>query len=142
MQMILQTIGVGASRLVIDGEIAGQRHFWRGSASRGRPMPKYLFHGTYAPEAVREVMEGGFTKRSEAVHAGIEQLGGSVDALYWGQGGVGSYVPVELPDDAAAHAMVLAASQGAGTATATRLLNAAEADVARERGSSFRSPGT
>lgn len=105
-------------------------------------MPTYLFQGSYASDAVKEVVENGFAGRQEALEAALGQLGGRLESVHWEQGTTKSYVIAELPDDEAAHAMVLQATQGAGTASATRLLDASEAEAARARGSSFRSPGT
>lgn len=70
-----------------------------------------------------------------------QSLGGSIEVFGWGFGGKESYCVAVLPDDAAGHAVALAAS-AAGEVTVTRLLDAAEVDEAIARNVAFRMPGS
>ncbi|MGE0305751.1 MAG: GYD domain-containing protein [Acidimicrobiia bacterium] len=103
-------------------------------------MPRYLMHGVYTAEAVKGLMAAGAASRLEAVRAMADGLGGSVESLEWGFGGKDSYAVLNLPDDAAAHAVALMAS-AAGEVTAIRLLSAEEVDESIRRGAAFRPPG-
>ena len=98
-------------------------------------------HGRYAPEAVQGLMSAGAASRLDAVKALAESVGGSVEWINWTFGGTGSYALMNLPDDAAAHAIALTASAGAGEASAIRLLTAEEVDESISRRAAFRPPG-
>jgi uncharacterized protein with GYD domain len=109
-------------------------------AAKGINVPRYLLHGRYTADAVRGLMADGAASRLNAVKALAEGLGGRCEWLNWAFGGKDSYALLELPDDAAAHSVALAASV-AGEVTAIRLLDAAEVDESIGRRSNFRAPG-
>lgn len=108
-------------------------------------MPKYLLHGRYNAAMVEALHTNGATSRLDAIATGMARVGGSVDCCYWTNSGTENWVIADLPDDAAANAIVLSVSRHStdgAWATVTRLLDATDLDTAIARNSSMRPPGT
>ena len=103
-------------------------------------MPKYLAIGHYNEDSVKGLLSAGARSRLEAITAMVSGLGGSIDSMFWGQGGADVYAIATLPNDAAAQAVALAGST-AGTVTVVRVLDADEVDEAIGLAPNFRRPG-
>ncbi|MFN0093011.1 MAG: GYD domain-containing protein [Acidimicrobiales bacterium] len=108
-------------------------------------MARYLLHGRYDAQMTQGLLAGGAASRRDAVQALAASVGGSViDEIRWAFGGTESYVLMELPDDEAAHAIVLTVTSVPGTswADAIKLLDADSVDRAIAKSAAFRPPGS
>ncbi len=105
-------------------------------------MALYLFQGTYSREGAEGLLRDGGTKRRAAVEALITNLGGRLEAFYYGFGEKDLYMVVALPDNvAAAAASLIVVASGAGSWRTTVLMTAEEMDRASQSGASYRPPG-
>ena len=107
-------------------------------------MAKFLVEVKYTLEGIKGVKSEGGTARVAAATAGIEELGGKVEAFYFAFGETDVVVIVDAPDNLSAAALGLAVTAGGGAATRTTvLLTAGEMDEAAKKasGSSYRPPG-
>jgi uncharacterized protein with GYD domain len=106
-------------------------------------MPKYLIIANYTAEGAAGVLREGGSGRVAAVTSAVEGLGGSVESFYFGFGDGDAYVIVDVPSatDAAALALNVGASGGAGTKTVC-LLTPAEVDEAAKKTANYRAPGS
>lgn len=71
-------------------------------------MPTYMVRFSYSPEAWAALVKKP-EDRTPAVEALVKQAGGRLTALYYHMGDYDGTVIAELPDDAAANAVVMAA---------------------------------
>ena len=86
-------------------------------------MPKYMFEANYTRDGLQGLAAGGGTARRDAIESMLEGQGGKLEALYFAQGESAVVLIVDLPDDKALAAIVLAVTAaGAVTNTKTRLL--------------------
>jgi uncharacterized protein with GYD domain len=105
-------------------------------------MPKYLLEGHYSPEGAKGVMNEGGSGRRAAVAKMAEGLGGKLESLYFAFGGVDAYAVLDLPDNVAAAAVGLAASQSGTVSVKTVvLLTPEEMDAAAKKTVPYRAPG-
>ena len=105
-------------------------------------MGRYLFQGTYSREGAAGLLREGGTKRRAAVEALIKNLGGRLEAFYYGFGETDLFIIAELPDHvAAASASLIVVASGAGSWRTTVLLTADEMDGVSKRGAAYRPPG-
>lgn len=105
-------------------------------------MPKYLFEGTYLPEAVKGVMKEGGRARRQAVEQLTQSLGGRLEAFYFTFGSRDYLVIADLPDSTAAAAVSAAvAASGASHPSTTPLITPEEFDQATKRPATYRAPG-
>ena len=105
-------------------------------------MAHYLFQGTYSREGAQGLLREGGTKRRAAVESLIKNLGGRLEAFYYGFGETDLYMIVELPDHAAAaSASLIVVASGAGSWRTTVLLSAEDMDRASRSGAAYRAPG-
>ena len=105
-------------------------------------MPLYLFQGTYSREGAAGLLREGGTKRRAAVEALVKNLGGRLEAFYYGFGETDLFMIVELPDHiAAASASLIVVASGAGSWRTTVLLSAEEMDRVTKSGAAYRPPG-
>ena len=106
-------------------------------------MPKYLVEAAYTSRGATGIVTGGgATARRKAVHEMMQSLGGSVEALYYGIGGVEAYVIVEAPDNVSMAAVSLAVSSAGGATLRTiALLTVEEMDEAAKKVIVYRGPG-
>jgi len=106
-------------------------------------MPKYLVEAAYTSRGATGIVTGGgATARRKAVHEMMQSLGGSVEALYYGIGGVEAYVIVEAPDNVSMAAVSLAVSSAGGATLRTiALLTVEEMDEAAKKVVVYRGPG-
>jgi uncharacterized protein with GYD domain len=88
------------------------------------------------------VQSKGGSARREAVKETLEELGGKVEAFYFGFGDEDAYVIADMPSNEAAAAVALAVNAtGGGAAKTTVLLTPEEVDAAAEQSVSYRAPG-
>ena len=105
-------------------------------------MPKYLIQASYTVAGTKGLLKDGGTKRRTAVNLLMKQLGGSLEAFYFGFGDDDVYAIVDAPDNvtAAAVALTITAS-GAVKLKTTVLLSPDEIDQAAKKSVPYRAPG-
>ena len=105
-------------------------------------MPKYLIQASYTVEGTKGVLKDGGTKRRTAVSVLMKQLGGRVEAFYYGFGDADVHAIVEAPDNVTAAAVSLAiTASGAASLKTTPLLSPDEIDQATKKSVTYRPPG-
>ena len=105
-------------------------------------MAKYLVEVKYTLEGIKGVKAEGGSARVAAATAGVEDLGGRIEAFYFAFGEADAYVIADMPDNVSAAALGLIVSAGGGATTNTVvLLTPEELDAAAKRQSSYRPPG-
>jgi uncharacterized protein with GYD domain len=105
-------------------------------------MPKFLFESRYSAEGAKGLEKEGGTSRREAVKRHLQDLGGTLECMYYAFGDVDVYSIVDLPDHASAAALSLAVNQsGAISSKAVVLLTPEEIDEATRKTVHFRAPG-
>ena len=105
-------------------------------------MPKYLFQASYTAEGAKGVLKEGGSQRRATVERMAKDLGGHVEAFYFGFGQTDAYVIVDLPDHVASAAASLAvAASGAANIRTTVLMTPEEMDQAARKIVSYRPPG-
>ena len=106
-------------------------------------MPKYLFHASYTRQGVEGIQARGGSSRRDALAGSARSLGGELESFYFAFGDHDSYVIVDLPDNEAAAALVLAATAAGGADVKTTvLLTPEQVDEAAKRSVEYRPPGT
>ena len=105
-------------------------------------MPKYLGRLTFMAEGLKGLRAEGAVHRREVARSIVENLGGTQECYYLAFGQDDLYSIIDLPDDEAAAALAMAASEtGAVKATITKLLTAEQVDEAFTRTVAYRPPG-
>jgi uncharacterized protein with GYD domain len=105
-------------------------------------MAKYLISASYSAEGLRGLQRDKASGRRQAVSAAVEGLGGKVECLYYALGQDDVYVIVDMPDNASAAALGVAASAtGLVHARTTALITVEEVDRALEKSVNYRAPG-
>ena len=97
-------------------------------------MPKYLIEANYLSEGMAGLLKEGGTKRRAAVDQLFSSLGGTVEAFYYAFGERDVFIIGELPDNAAAAALVFPKiffPGGGSTATLLSISTLGVAYVAR-----------
>ena len=69
-------------------------------------MAKYLIKASYSRDGLKGLMKAGGSSRVKALETATAGVGGSVESFYFAFGTDDVYVTVDLPDHAAAIAMV------------------------------------
>ena len=106
-------------------------------------MPKYLLEVRYTSEGLKGVVAKGGSARVEAATAGVESVGGKVEAFYFAFGDTDVYVICDFPDNAAAAAVALTVGAAGGAAVRTvALLTPEEVDQATKATVAYRPPGS
>ncbi len=101
-----------------------------------------MLRATYTAASLQGYAREGFTARRDEANALAAHMGGSVGYSYFTAGGDELYLIIDMPDDAAANALILAAnSSGAARVQAMRLLSLEEMDDATRRAPTYRPPG-
>ena len=106
-------------------------------------MAKFLLAASYTAEGVKGVTSEGGTSRRAAVEEAIGDLGGSVEAFYFGFGDNDVYIIADFQDNVTAASFSLAVnSTGAlrGKVLAV-LLSPEELDQAAQKVGGYRPPG-
>ena len=105
-------------------------------------MAKYLWFASYTTEGSKGLLKEGGTSRRESVEKLVADLGGSIEAFYFGFGDEDVYVIADLPDNTTAAAVSLAiAASGAVKIKTTVLLTPDEVDRAVHTTVAYRPPG-
>lgn len=105
-------------------------------------MPKYLIEVNYAGEGINGLIKEGGTRRQAAVDELFKSLGGALENFYFSFGDKDVYIIGELPDNAAAMALVLRVNaSGAALCNTKVLINPEEVDEAVKRNVTYRPPG-
>ena len=106
-------------------------------------MSKYLFQADYTAEGIAGLQREGGTGRRAMFERMFADMGGSLEAFYYGFGAEDLYMIVDLPDDAAAAAASMAlSSAGAIVARITVLITPETIDEATRRAVNYRPPGS
>jgi uncharacterized protein with GYD domain len=104
-------------------------------------MSRYLFEASYTVEGSKGLMKEGGTARRAVVEKMVENLGGRLEAFYFGFGETDVYVLLSLPDNVAAAAISLTvAATGAVRTKTTVLLTPEEIDQAVKTPVDFQAP--
>ena len=106
-------------------------------------MPKYLVQAQYTTEGLKGTVGAGFGERERYLRQLTEEeLGGTLEALYWAWGSDDLIAVMDIPDETMAIAGVLAtALSGVSHQRTTPLLTAEQMDAARAKIPSFTGPG-
>ena len=106
-------------------------------------MPKYLFEGTFSPEAAQGLKKAGAASRPKVIGAMCAELGGTLESFYFAFGDVDVITICDLPDDEAAAAVSFAVSSAGSVGIKTvKLMTADEVDSALKRSVTYRPPGS
>lgn len=105
-------------------------------------MAKYMFQASYTQEGLKGLFKDGGSRRREDLQAAVQQLGGSLEVLYFAFGDQDVYSIVDLPDNVSAStaALVITAS-GAARIKTVVLLTPEEVDQAVKKSVKYRAPG-
>ena len=105
-------------------------------------MPRYLLEGSYVGEGLKGILKVGGSGRRKAIAEMIQSVGGKLEFMYFAFGERDVVGIVELPDNATAAALSLAANaSGAVEVRTTVLLTPEEVDAATKKSVHFRPPG-
>lgn len=105
-------------------------------------MPKYLIEVNYVGEGINGLFKEGGTRRRAAVDELFKSLGGTLESFYFSFGDKDVYIIGELPDNAAATALVLKVNaSGAALCNTKVLIHPAEVDEAVQKNVTYRPPG-
>lgn len=105
-------------------------------------MPRYLVRFGLTPEYLDGVLRVGFQARERYSRGLVERHGGSLEATYWAHGDHDLYMVIDMPDAAAANALLLgAARSGLYRTTTTSVFTSAEMDEAAKTVSEIQQPG-
>lgn len=106
-------------------------------------MTKFLIKASYTADGVKGLLKDGGTERKKVVEKMIADLGGKMEAFYYGFGDYDVYSIGELPDEVSVAAVSFAInSTGLVNLTTTILMDPAEIDKAVKKTVKYRSPGT
>jgi len=105
-------------------------------------MAKYLVVASYSAEGIKGVVSKGGSARRDAVAKMVGDLGGKLEAFYFGFGEGDAYVVLDLPDNVSAAALGLAVSAtGMASTKTTVLLTPEEIDRATKTKVTYKAPG-
>jgi uncharacterized protein with GYD domain len=105
-------------------------------------MPKYLIQANYVGEGISGLLKEGGTRRAAAVDDLFKSMAGTVEAFYFAFGDRDVFIIGDLPDNAAAAALVLRVNAtGAAMCKTTVLLTPQEIDDAVKKTVAYRPPG-
>jgi uncharacterized protein with GYD domain len=105
-------------------------------------MAKYLVQGSFSSDGLQGLMKEGGTSRRDSIAKMLAEIGGSLEAFYFGFGGTDVFVLADVPDNitAAALGMTVGASGAVATNTVV-LLTPEEIDAASKKAIPYRAPG-
>lgn len=97
-------------------------------------MPTYLFKVSYTESGTQGLLRDGGTQRHKEIQAVMNQLGGSLQSLYYSMGDADAYAIADLPEDQAAVAgSMLVRATGMGSIKTAALLTPEDVDAAAEQ---------
>jgi uncharacterized protein with GYD domain len=101
-----------------------------------------LISGSYSADGLKGLQKDKASGRRQAVTAAIEAVGGRLECVYFALGQDDVYLIADLPDNAAATALGIAASAtGLVRTRTTALMSVEEVDRALEKNVNYRAPG-
>ncbi len=105
-------------------------------------MPRYMVRASYTSEGLKGLIKDGGVARRDAVTAGVEAMGGSVETFLYAFGEDDVYVIVDVPDriTMASIALTVGAS-GAVSLSTTVMLTPEEIDEAIDKTFNYHPPG-
>jgi len=105
-------------------------------------MAKYLMQASYSAEGVRGLIQGGGSSRVAAVEALVQQMGGTVESVYFSFGDSDVVGICDVPDNVSATAISLAVNaSGVISAKVTPLITPEELDAAAKKVPNYTPPG-
>jgi uncharacterized protein with GYD domain len=105
-------------------------------------MAKYLVQACYGADGVRGLIQGGGSSRVAVVEAVAQQMGGTVESVYFSFGDADVICIMDMPDNVSAAAASLAVNaSGSTTAKITPLITPEELDAAAKKVPSYTPPG-
>jgi uncharacterized protein with GYD domain len=105
-------------------------------------MPKYLIEVNYVGEGVSGLLKEGGTRRRAAVDELFKSMGGTLEAFYFAFGDKDVFIIGDLPNNAAATALVLRVNaSGAALCNTKVLIMPEEVDEAVKKTFTYRPPG-
>lgn len=105
-------------------------------------MAKYLMQASYSAEGVRGLIQGGGSSRVAAVEALVQQMGGTVESVYFSFGDSDVIGICDVPDNVSATAISLAVNaSGVISAKVTPLITPEELDAAAKKVPNYTPPG-
>lgn len=106
-------------------------------------MPKYLFQASYTAAGLQGLIKDTASGRKAAVQKAVKSLGGKLETMYYSFGKDDVVLIADLPSNAAAATVALAAgSSGLVRIRTTPLLAMEEADEAIGMKTKYRAPGS
>jgi uncharacterized protein with GYD domain len=105
-------------------------------------MAKYLVQASFTSTGAKGLQNEGGTSRKQTLEKLIADMGGTLEAFYFGFGSHDVYVLADLPDNATAAALSLAVNaSGAVQLSTVVLMTPAEIDEATKKTVAYRPPG-
>jgi uncharacterized protein with GYD domain len=105
-------------------------------------MPKYLCQGSHTDQGLRGLLKEGGSARRAVVEQLTRDLGGKLEAFYFGFGGDDFHIVLDLPSNVDMAAVALTAqASGAVKSRITVLMTPEEVDQATKKRLNFRAPG-
>jgi uncharacterized protein with GYD domain len=105
-------------------------------------MAKYLMQASYGAQGVQGLIQGGGSSRVAAVEALVQQMGGTVEVVYFSFGDSDVIGICDMPDNVSAVAISLAVNaSGVINAKVTPLITPEELDAAAKKVPSYTPPG-
>jgi len=104
-------------------------------------MPKYLCQGSYTEKGLQGLLKEGGSKRRAMVEQLVREMGGKLEAFYYGFGGDDFHILMDLPSNADMAAVALVAqASGSVKSRITVLMTPEEVDHAVKKHFDFRAP--
>jgi uncharacterized protein with GYD domain len=101
-------------------------------------MAKYLMQATFSVEGMERLKQDGGSKRRAANERLVAEMGGRIEAFFYGFGDTNVYAIVDFPENVgAATEWLTIGAGGVARATMTALLTAEELDAAGENSREF-----
>ena len=105
-------------------------------------MAKYLMQASYGAQGVQGLIQGGGSNRVAAVEALVQQMGGTVEVVYFSFGDSDVIGICDMPDNVSAVAISLAVNaSGVINAKVTPLITPEELDAAAKKVPNYTPPG-
>jgi uncharacterized protein with GYD domain len=105
-------------------------------------MAKFLLQASYTAEGLKGLMKDKGSGRRAAVEAAVKSVGGTIESIYFTFGSDDVILIMDMPDNATAAAMSLAAAaSGAVRTRTTPLLTVEDVDRALSMKTKYKAPG-
>ncbi|MEW2381431.1 GYD domain-containing protein [Micromonospora sp. NPDC047707] len=105
-------------------------------------MAKFLLRSTYTVDGMKGLSKDGGTKRADVVRTMVENVGGTMESMYFGFGADDTYVVCDLPDHKTAAGLAIDIRAAGGLDTrVTPVLTPQEVDEATREKVEYTPPG-